>query len=288
MRTGFIGLGAMGLPMARNLSHAGLLTAIWNRSRDKAAALAEETGCRLAASPVDLTSDCEAIVLCVSADSDVLSVVDALTPGLGKNHIIIDCSTVARSTAIDAAKRVRARGADFLDCPVSGGTEGARLGTLAIMAGGAPETLERARPVLQVMGQRIVHMGDVGNGQATKAVNQVMAAGINQAVTEALAFGDALGLPMDALIDVIGGGAAGNWFLSHRGPTMVQGRFEPGFKLALHDKDLAICEAMAAQAGGELPTVHATRAHYQELMATGHGEQDISALYLLKRTLFSS
>jgi len=137
------------------------------------------------------------------------------------------------------------------------------------------------------MTKAVTHMGPVGAGQATKAVNQIMAAGINQAVTEALAFGQAMGLDMRKVIDVVGGGAAGNWFLSHRGPTMVEDVFKPGFKVALHHKDLSICKRMAAGLNVALPVVEMTLVHYQRLMQAGYGEEDISALYRLKREMFA-
>jgi len=136
---------------------------------------------------------------------------------------------------------------------------------------------------LSAMGQRIVHMGATGMGQSAKAVNQVLCAGINEAVTEALAFGDQLDLDPDKLIQVLSGGAAGNWFLEKRGPTMTRNLFEPGFKLALHHKDLAICLTMANALGVTLPLAAMTLEHYRELMAAGHGDEDISALYRLKR-----
>jgi 3-hydroxyisobutyrate dehydrogenase len=130
-------------------------------------------------------------------------------------------------------------------------------------------------------------MGPVGAGQATKAVNQIMAAGINQAVTEALAFAEAMELPMDKVIDVVGGGAAANWFLSHRGPSMVAQRFAPGFKLSLHKKDLEICRRMLEAAGGRrLPVVEMTLVHYQRLVEAGFGDEDISALYREKKSMF--
>jgi 3-hydroxyisobutyrate dehydrogenase len=151
------------------------------------------------------------------------------------------------------------------------------------MAGGKLETLERVLPVLETMGSRIVHMGDVGAGQAAKAVNQTMAAGINEAVTEAMAFGAALGLDMRKVIDVVSGGAAGNWFLEKRGPTMTQGVFKPGFKLALHQKDLKICKGMADKLGLKLPVTEMAMTDYAKLIADGHGDEDISALYRLKR-----
>lgn len=285
-RAGFIGLGAMGLSMARNLARAGLLTAVWNRTSAKAEALAQETGCDVAADPADLARRCDVLVLCVSADEDVLGVIDVLAPALGSGQIVVDCSTVAPETAQRTAETVRARGADFLDCPVSGGVEGARQATLVAMVGGEPGTLARARPVLAAMTRQIAWMGPVGAGQATKAVNQVMAAGIAAAVTEALALGDAAGLPLDRVIEVIGSGAAGNWFLTHRGPTMIQNRFEAGFRIALHAKDLAICEQLAAQCHGRLPLVEAVRADYQALMASGFGHEDISALYRRARARF--
>jgi 3-hydroxyisobutyrate dehydrogenase len=287
MKTGFIGLGAMGQSMARNLARHGRLVGVWNRSADKACVLADETGCIVAEDPAALARQCEAIVICVSADADVKAVAAALQPGLSAGQLVIDCSTVSAETARQCAQRLGQQRVDFLDAPVSGGTEGARLGTLSIMVGGEAHAFERALPVLQALGQRIVHLGPAGSGQAAKAVNQVMAAGINQAVTEAMAFAQALGLPLDKLIEVIGSGAAGNWFVNHRGLSMVEDRYPPGFKLALHHKDLNICLAMAAQLGGELPLSAQTRADYERLMAAGHGDEDISALYRLKREIFN-
>jgi len=285
MKTGVIGLGAMGAPMARNLHAAGYLAAVWNRSPDKALRLHADTGVPVAASPAALAQACELIILSVSADADVLEVIAALKPGLRAGAVVLDTSTVSRATAQQAAALLPA--ATFLDAPVSGGIEGARNGTLAMMAGGDAGVLERIRPVLDCIAGRIEHMGPVGAGQATKAVNQVMAAGINQAVTEALAFAEALGLPLDKVIEVVGSGAAGNWFLDHRGPAMTKGRFDPGFRVALHHKDLAICKEMAAAFGVSMPVVEMTLIHYRRLMQAGFGDEDISALFREKRGLFA-
>ena len=285
MKTGIIGLGAMGAPVARNLHAAGYLAAVWNRSADKAAQLHADTGVPVAGSPAELARTCELIILSVSADADLLEVITALQPGLQDNAVVLDTSTVSRATAQQAAATLHPA-ADFLDAPVSGGIEGARNGTLAMMVGGDEKVLERIRPVLDSIAGRVEHMGPVGAGQATKAVNQVMAAGINQAVTEALAFAEALGLPLDKVIEVVGSGAAGNWFLSHRGPNMSQGKFEPGFRVALHHKDLAICKAMAAELGVAMPVVEMTLIHYRRLMEAGFGNEDISALFREKRGLF--
>lgn len=285
MKTGIIGLGAMGAPMARNLHAAGYLAAIWNRSPEKAAQLHVETGVPVTASPAELAQQCELVILSVSADADVLEVIEALKPGLQADAVVLDTSTVSRATAQQAAALLNPDTA-FLDAPVSGGIEGARQGTLAMMVGGDAGVLERIRPVLDSIAGRVEHMGPVCAGQATKAVNQVMAAGINQAVTEALAFAEALGLPLDKVIEVVGSGAAGNWFLKHRGPTMTQGKFDPGFRVALHHKDLAICKAMAAGLGVSMPVVEMTLIHYRRLMQAGFGDEDISALFREKRGLF--
>ncbi|MFU8895138.1 MAG: NAD(P)-dependent oxidoreductase [Gammaproteobacteria bacterium] len=285
LRVGFVGLGAMGLPMALNLHRAGLLASAWNRTPGKAAALTADTGVPAASSLATLAADCDLVVTCVSADADLLAVVAELAPALRPGAIVVDCSTVAAGTARTAAARLADAGASFLDCPVSGGTEGARAGTLAIMVGGDEAVLERARPALAAMGGSITLMGPVGAGQAAKATNQVMVAGINQAVTEALAFGRAHGLPMERLIAALEQGAAGNWFLSKRGPTMIRGEFPLGFKVSLHAKDLEICRRMAAEQGVKLPLVEMTLMHYSRLPAQS-ADEDISALFRLKSAMF--
>lgn len=286
LKVGFIGLGAMGYPMALNLHTAGLLTTVYNRTRARAEALARETGCIVATNVAKLAEQCDAVVMCVTADLDVLQVVDALAGNLKKDALVIDCSTVSAATAREAAARLAKHGVDFLDCPVSGGTEGAKHGTLAMMCGGEEPVFARAQPILNALGKRIVLMGPVGAGQATKAVNQITVAGIAQAVTEALAFAEAEGLPLDKVIEVLGGGAAGSWFLTHRGPSMVRGQFPLGFKVSLHDKDLGIVQQMAAAHKVQLPVVEMTRVHYRRLMQNRHGDEDISALFRLKRALF--
>ncbi len=284
MKTGVIGLGAMGIGMARNLAKAGHLACVWNRTRDKADALASELHNTVADSPAALAAQSELIIICVSRDADVLEMVNAILPSISPGAIVVDTSTVSVATAESAAALLADRGCSFLDCPVSGGVEGAKNGTLAMMVGGDPAILERARDSLNAIAANIVLMGPVGSGQATKAVNQIMAAGINQAVTDALSFGQAMGLDMDKVINVVGSGAAANWFLSHRGSNMCNGIFEPGFKLNLHHKDLSICAAMAKSSGQPaLSVVETTLKHYEQLMQDGYGEEDISALYRLKR-----
>jgi len=287
MKTGVLGLGAMGAPMARNLQKAEYLQCVWNRTAEKAVQLGAELNVAVADDPALLAQQCELILLSVSADSDVLDVVQSLLPGLAPGTVVIDTSTVSRETARQVADMLQPAGAAFLDAPVSGGTEGARQGTLAIMLGGETAVVEQVTAVLDSIAASITHMGPVGSGQATKAVNQVMAAGINQAVTEALAFATALELPLDKVIGVTGSGAAGNWFLDHRGPTMTRNKYDPGFRVALHHKDLAICKHMAEQFDVAMPLVEMTLIHYRRLMEAGYGDEDISALFREKLKLFA-
>jgi 3-hydroxyisobutyrate dehydrogenase len=286
MNAGFVGLGAMGTHMARNLHRAGLLTAVWNRTASKARGLADELGVAAPATPADLAAGVDAVVLCVSADNDVLDVVRALAPGLASGSLVIDCSTVAADTARRSAELLGKQGVEFLDCPVSGGVEGARDGTLAIMAGGASDAFERARPVLAAMGRTIAHFGPTGSGQAAKATNQIMCAGIIEAVSEAMAFARAQGLPLDKLIETLGKGAGSSWYFVHRAPNMARGSYPAGFRVRLHAKDLTICRDMAARFGVALPVVERMLSEYAELIARGYGDEDISAAFRLKAELF--
>ena len=272
--------------MARNLYKAGLLAGVYNRSPEKSQALATELGCVACASVADLGKLCDAVVLCVSADADVTQVVDALAGSLKHGALVLDCSTVGAETARKAAAKLAGHGVDFLDCPVSGGTEGAKNGTLAIMCGGDETAFQRAQPILNAMGKRVALMGPVGSGQATKAVNQIVVAGVAQAVSEALAFAEAQGLALDKVIDLVGSGAAQSWFLTNRGPNMMRMQFPLGFKVSLHDKDLAIVQHMAAAQGVQLPVVEMTRIHYRRLLEQKHGDEDISSLFRLKQDLF--
>jgi 3-hydroxyisobutyrate dehydrogenase len=288
LAVGFIGLGAMGRGMARSLHRAGLLRGVWNRTPAPAAELAAELGCMTAASPAELAADCDVVVLCVSADADVLDVVDAIAPALRPGSIVIDCSTVSAATAREAARRLAAHQIDFLDAPVSGGVEGARDGTLAIMVGGAEAALERARPVFAAMGRAVTHFGPSGAGQAAKATNQIMCAGIIQAVGEAMAFAKAEGLSLEALIDTLGKGAGSSWYFVNRAPNMVRGSYPAGFRVRLHEKDLRICRDMAARHGVELSVVETTLVHYRELIERGHGDEDISTIFRLKDAMFAS
>ena len=283
LKAGFVGLGAMGWPMAGHLQQRGLLVAVANRSADKAQAFAAEHGVAAPESIAELAPRCNVIVLCVSADADVLGVVREIATSAKSDTIVVDHSTVSPQTAKEAHAIMQRAGGDFLDAPVSGGVEGAKNGKLSIMVGGDEEALVRARPVLDCYALRISHMGAVGAGQNTKAVNQVLVAGIAQAVCEGLALSEKLGLDAERLLPTLLAGAASNWFLDKRGATMLKNEFSVGFKLALLHKDLKIVRELAVAAGTDRSVIEKSLADYAVLLAQGHGDEDISALIRLKR-----
>ena len=283
IKAGVIGLGAMGAPMARHLADAGVLGMVWNRTGGKAEALAQETGTEAADTPAQLASACNVILTCVSADHDLLDVVGQLLPGIKSGSVVVDTSTVSPATARQVSASLHEAGASLVDAPVSGGVEGAQKGTLSVMAGGDSANISRIMPVLEAISASITHMGPVGSGQATKAVNQVMIAGIAEAVCEALALSEKLNLPSERLLSVVGAGAAGSWFLGHRGQTMLEDRFDVGFKLSLLLKDLLICQTLAQELDISLPTVEAAINDYRKLVELGDGDHDISGLIRLKR-----
>jgi len=287
LATGFIGLGAMGRGMARNLHKAGLLQAVWNRTTALSSELAAELHVAVAADPAALAAMCDVVVLCVAADADVLDVVDSMLPALRPGSIVIDCSTVSAETAREAAVRLAGRGVEFLDAPVSGGVEGARDGTLAMMVGGPPAAFERARTVLSAMGHTITHFGPTGSGQAAKATNQIMCAGIIQAVAEAMAFAKAEGLPLDKLVETLGKGAGSSWYFVNRAPNIVRNAYPAGFRVRLHEKDLRICRDMSERHGVQLPVVETTLELYRKLIEQGYGDEDISTIFRLKDALFA-
>lgn len=274
----------MGTGMALNLHKAGKLHRVWNRTSSKAQKLSGETGVEASESIQSLARACELIVVCVARDEDVLEVVENIAEAAAPGTIVVDTSTVSSDTARQAERILEERHVEFLDCPVSGGVEGARKGTLSMMVGGDENTLIRARDTLAAIAANIVHVGPTGAGQACKAVNQILCAGINQAVTEALAFGEDMELDMGRVLDVVTKGAAGNWFMEHRGRTMLAGSFDVGFKVSLHRKDLAICAGMADKSPRtRIPLVEQTIQDYDRLIAQGFGDEDISSLYRLKR-----
>ncbi len=282
---GFIGLGALGAPMAANLLAQGFALTVHNRHRDRELPLAV-AGATRAATPAAAARGAAVLALCLSDDAAVAAVLlgeggdgdGAAVAGLAPGALVVDFSTIAPQTSRAMAAALAERGVAYLDAPVTGGTEGARAGTLSVLVGGAAADLERARPLLEAVGRTITAIGPVGAGQAAKAVNQVLVAGSYAAVAEALALGQRLGLPMEEVRQALLGGAAGSWALEHRGGAMLRGEFPLGFRLRLHRKDLAIALEAAAAGGLGLPVAELVAAMEDDLIAAGHGDEDVSAL----------
>ena len=281
-----VGLGALGLPMAINLRAAGYRLRVHSRSRSPERDPALHQGNTTAAavccaSPADAAGDCQALLLCVSDDAAVEAVLwgdEGAGPALAAGSLVIDCSTISPASSQAMAQRLAERGVAYLDAPVTGGTEGAKAGTLTVLCGGSATELERARPVLDTIGGSIHHFGPVGAGQQVKAVNQVLVAGSYAAVAEAMALGQHLQLPMEQVVNALQQGAAGSWALQHRSAAMLSDHYPLGFKLALHHKDLGIALDAAKATGLHLPITAAVREQEAALMEQGLGEADVSAL----------
>ncbi len=275
--TAFLGLGALGMPMANRLLAAGVPLTVHNRS-PRAQQPLEAAGAKGAADAATAVRGAELICLCLSDDAAVGSVLAAAEPALAAGALVIDFSTIAPATSLALAGRLAERGVGYLDAPVTGGTEGAKAGTLSILIGGAAADVERARPLLELVGSRLTHFGPVGSGQQVKALNQVLVAGSYAAVAEAMALGARLGLPLEQVREALRHGAAGSWALEHRAGHMLRDDYPLGFRLALHRKDLAIAQATAAEAGLALPVTDRVAAMEDELIASGHGDADVSVL----------
>ena len=276
----FIGLGALGQPMAANLLAAGVPLTVHNRSPERQQPL-QAAGARVAGSPAEAAASAQIHALCLTDAAAVEAVLhgpSGLLAGAEPGGLIIDFSTIDPASTQRLAAEAAQRGVSWLDAPVTGGTEGARLGTLSVLVGGEASDLERARPVLEVVGGTITHLGPLGSGQRAKAVNQVLVAGCYAAVAEALALGQRLGLPMGDLVAALQEGAAGSWALRHRAPTMLEEQFPLGFKLELHRKDLGIALAAAQSCELQLPITEQVAAMEDSLMQQGHGQEDVSAL----------
>ena len=280
-----VGLGALGLPIAVNLRRAGYRLNVHTRSRlaESSAELVDDQGPTVtsSSSPQEAVHGCAVLLICVSDDAAVEAVLwgdggagYALTPG----SLVIDCSTIAPATAAAMAKRLAEQNVHYIDAPVTGGTEGAKAGTLTVLCGGETKALAQARPLLEVIGDSIHHFGPVGSGQQVKAVNQVLVAGSYAAVAEAITLGQHLQLPMEQVVAALIGGAAGSWALQHRSAAMLADQYPLGFKLALHHKDLKIALAAAEEQQLELPLTQLVLEQESELMHQGLGNADVSAL----------
>lgn len=277
---GFAGLGIMGAPMARNLLRAGFPLVVWNRTAARADALAAD-GARRAGSPRELAERAQVAITMLSDSPDVAEVYrapDGLLAGASAGDVLVDMSTIAPRVARELAAEAARRGAALLDAPVSGGDVGARDGTLSIMVGGEGAALERARPVLETLGARITHVGPSGAGQVVKACNQIVVALALEALGEALVLGSKAGVEPHAIVEALGGGLAASRVLEVRGPKLLARDFEPGFKLDLHAKDLAIALATARELGVALPGAAVVDQLFHAEQSRGHGDADNSTV----------
>ncbi len=279
-RIGFLGLGTMGAAMAGHLVRFGHPLTVWNRTPGRAAELVAQ-GATEVSTPAAVAAVSDAIVLCVSDTPDVESILfgpGGISDGARAGSLVIDCSTIAPGATRDMAGRLAARGVEFADAPVSGGSEGAQKATLTIFVGALPAVFERARPILEVLGKTITHVGPIGSGQAVKAVNQVILAGTYLGVAEGIVLALKAGLDVEQVVSALGGGAAQSWVLVNRSGRMLANDYPLGFKVELHLKDLGIALGLAAESGVELPVTELCAEIERVLVETGHADDDMSAV----------
>jgi 2-hydroxy-3-oxopropionate reductase len=280
-RVGFVGLGIMGKPMARNLMEAGYDLVLYNRTRSKAEELAAGGAADVAASPQQVARECGVIFTMLPGPPEVEEIVAGevgLLGGAAEGSLIVDTSTSSPVLARELAERARERGVGMLDAPVSGGDVGAIEGTLSIMVGGSEEDFERARPLFEVMGNTVTHVGPTGAGQVTKAANQVVVALTIEAVSEALVLGSKGGVAPEKILEVLSGGLAGNKVMEVKREKFLSHKFEPGFRSELHHKDLGIALAAGREYGVVLPVTAIVDQMLLAMKKKGWGGEDHSAL----------
>ena len=277
---GFIGLGIMGKPMAQNLMDAGYGLTVYNRSPEKAEELGKE-GASVAANPTEVAEKSDIIVTMLPDSPDVRNVVvgeKGVLEGLGEGSLLVDMSTISPVVTEELAEKVKERGASMLDAPVSGGDVGAIEGALSIMVGGSEEDFERAKPLFDVMGSTVTHVGPTGAGQVTKAANQVVVALTIEAVSEALVLGSKGGVAPEKILDVLSGGLASNKVMEVKREKFLSHEFDPGFRSELHHKDLGIALAAGREYGVVLPVTAIVDQMLLAMKRKGWGGEDHSAL----------
>ncbi|HKG37607.1 MAG TPA: 2-hydroxy-3-oxopropionate reductase [Conexibacter sp.] len=279
-RVAFVGLGIMGAPMARNLLAAGYPLTVCNRSQSPVDALVE-AGAEAAATPAAAAATADVVITMLPDSPQVSEVVagpDGVLEGARPGTLLIDMTSMSPIVARELAARAAEWGCAMLDAPVSGGDVGARDGTLSIMVGGDAAALERARPLLEVLGRTIVHVGEAGAGQVVKACNQLVVAQAIAAVSEALVLASKAGVEPARVLDVLSAGLAGNKVMEVRRRNLLEHDFTPGFKVDLHSKDLGIVQATARELGVPLPMTAVVTELFQAARVAGHGGADHSAL----------
>ncbi len=279
-RVGYIGLGLMGRPIALNLLRAGYSVAVYAR-RESATALLIEAGASRYPSPQALATQCDVIITNVSDSDDVEAVVlgeHGLIHGARAGSVVVDMSTISPSVTRTIALQLAEKGIEMLDAPVSGGTVGAEAATLSIMVGGKADVFERLRPLFEVVGQNITHVGASGAGQVAKACNQLIVAQMMAAIGEAFVLAEASGVDPHKVREALMGGFASSRILEVHGQRMLDHDFTPGFKAQLHQKDLRIVREAAAELGVAVPGAELVSGYLDALIASGQGELDSAAL----------
>jgi len=267
----------MGAPMARRLLKAGHRVRVYNRSPEKARKLIAD-GADIAADPIDAAKGAGVVFIMVPDTPDVESVAAKIEPVANGDQLIIDMSTIAPTAERAIAARMRAKGAEYLDAPVSGGETGAIEGTLTIMVGGAVAAFDRARPLLEALGKRITYMGESGAGQVTKLANQIAVALSLEAAAEALLFARKGGLDPARVLDAIGAGAAASWQLNNLGPKIIARDYRPGFFVKLIRKDLRLVTEAAARNASTLPGLRMMTSLFDATASLGHDLDGTQAL----------
>jgi len=277
----FLGLGVMGFPMARHLAKAGHHVTVYNRSRAKAEAWVSAHGGSFAATPRAAAARVEIVFACVGDDNDVRNIAlgnDGAFAGMAAGAVFVDHTTASAKLARELEELAHARGLRFVDAPVSGGQAGAENGALSVMCGGEPDAFAAIEPVTAAYARAIKLLGSAGSGQLAKMVNQICIAGLVQGLSEGIAFGQAAGLDMTQVLEVIGKGAAQSWQMDNRGKTMIEDQFEFGFAVNWMRKDLGLALEEAKRTGARLPVTALVDQFYGDAQKMGGGRWDTSSL----------
>lgn len=289
-KVAFLGLGVMGYPMAGHLAKAGHDVAVYNRTTAKAEKWVAEHGGQLGKTPAEAAAGAELVMACVGNDDDLRSVCvgpDGAFSAMSSGTIFVDHTTVSAAVTREMAAAADEGGIAFVDAPVSGGQAGAENGQLVVMCGGDEASYARAEPVIDAYAKLCKRLGNSGSGQLAKMVNQICIAGLVQGLSEGLHFAEKAGLDGRAVIEVIGGGAAGSWQMVNRHETMLDGHFEHGFAVDWMRKDLGICLDTAEENGASLPVTALVDQFYKEVQKMGGGRWDTSSLFARLRKLDS-
>lgn len=281
LRVAFIGLGVMGYPMAGYLSKAGYETKVYNRTKSKAEKWSQEYAGKVCDTPKEAAEGCDIVFACVGNDDDVRGVVygeEGLLVGLKAGAVFVDHTTTSADLAVELADACTKVGNHFIDAPVSGGQAGAENGVLTIMCGGDANVFEQVAPVMDVYAKQVTLLGENGQGQRCKMVNQICIAGVLQGLSEALLLAQKSGLDIEQVVDTLKHGAAGSWQMENRATTMAQDKFDFGFAIDWMRKDLGFCLQEAERGGLSLPLTKMVDQQYADLQRDGLGRMDTSVL----------